>query len=131
MTRHALRSALFPCNLLMKKISMKSFLTLAFFALAASTAVHAQTAAPESPQAPASVASSPLSEGEVRKVDKEASKLTLKHGPLTNLDMPAMTMVFRVSNPAFLDTVKQGDKVRFSVEKMGGQFTVTHIEVAN
>ena len=130
MTRHALRGALFPFNPSMKEISMKSFLTLAFFVLAASTAAHAQTPAPESAQAPAAVVSSPLSEGEVRKVDKEASKLTLKHGPLVSLDMPAMTMVFRVSNPAFLDAVKQGDKVRFSVEKMGGQFTVTHIEVA-
>lgn len=108
---------------------MKSFLTLAFIALAASTAAHAQSPAPPSPQAPAAVAALPLSEAEVRKVDKEASKLTLKHGPLLNLDMPAMTMVFRVSNPAFLDAVKVGDKVLFNVEKVGGQFTVTHIEV--
>lgn len=69
-----------------------------------------------------------LSEGEVRKVDKDARKLTIKHGPLKNLDMPPMTMVFQVRDPAMLDRVKSGDKVRFSAEKIGGQYTVTSIE---
>lgn len=71
---------------------------------------------------------SAMSEGEVRKVDKEAGKLTLKHGELKNLQMPAMTMVFRVKDPAMLDKVKVGDKVNFVAEKIGGQFTVTRIE---
>lgn len=69
-----------------------------------------------------------LSEGEVRKVDKEASKITIKHGPLANLDMPAMTMVFQVKDRALLDKVKAGDKVRFRAEKIGGGFAVTRIE---
>ena len=69
-----------------------------------------------------------LSDGEIRKVDKDAKKITIKHGPLQNLDMPAMTMVFQVKDPAILDKVKAGDKVKFQAEKLGGAFTVTKIE---
>lgn len=71
-----------------------------------------------------------LSDGEVRKVDKDAKKITIKHGPLAALDMPAMTMVFQVKDPAMLDQVKAGDKVKFQAEKLGGAFTVTKIERA-
>ena len=71
-----------------------------------------------------------LSDGEVRKVDKDAKKITIKHGPLANLDMPPMTMVFQVKDPALLDKVKAGDKVKFQAEKVGGAFTVTKIERA-
>ena len=67
--------------------------------------------------------------GEVRKVDKEAGKLTLKHGPIPNLDMPDMTMVFRVDDPSILDKVKVGDRVRFTADKVKGVFTVTTVEV--
>jgi Cu/Ag efflux protein CusF len=69
-----------------------------------------------------------LADGEVKKVDRDASKITLKHGPIRNLDMPAMTMVFQVKDPAILEQVKSGDKVRFRAEKVGGTFTVTRIE---
>lgn len=72
----------------------------------------------------------PPSDGEIRKIDKDAKKLTIKHGPLANLDMPAMTMVFRVKDPAMLDQVKQGEKVRFVAEKEGGAYVVTQIEPA-
>jgi Cu/Ag efflux protein CusF len=71
-----------------------------------------------------------LSEGEVRKVDKSAKKITIKHGPLANLDMPPMTMVFQVKDPAMLEQVKAGDKVRFQAEKIGAAYTVTRIEPA-
>jgi Cu/Ag efflux protein CusF len=71
-----------------------------------------------------------LTDGEIRKVDKEAKKLTIKHGPIQNLDMPAMTMVFQVKDLAMLDQVKAGDKVKFSAEKVGGAYTVTRIEPA-
>lgn len=71
-----------------------------------------------------------LSEGEVRKIDKEAKKITIRHGPIKNLDMPAMTMVFQVKDPAMLDQVKTGDKVRFSAEKAGGAYSVTTIQPA-
>ena len=71
-----------------------------------------------------------VDKGEVRKVDKAAGKITLKHGPITNLDMPGMTMIFRVSDPALLDKVKAGDKVRFTAEKVDGALTVVRMEPA-
>nr|WP_297647785.1 copper-binding protein [Hydrogenophaga sp.] len=69
-----------------------------------------------------------LSEAEVRKVDRAAGKITLKHGEIPNLDMPPMTMVFQVADPALLATVKAGDKVRFSADKVKGAYTVMRIE---
>ena len=71
-----------------------------------------------------------LADGEIRKVDKDAKKITIKHGPLPGLDMPAMTMVFQVKDPTVLERVKVGDKVKFEAEKLGGAFTVTRIEQA-
>ena len=71
-----------------------------------------------------------LTEGEVRKIDKAAGKVTLKHGPIENLGMPGMTMVFRATNPAMLDKLKAGDKVRFAADKAGDDYTVTRIEPA-
>jgi Cu(I)/Ag(I) efflux system periplasmic protein CusF len=67
-------------------------------------------------------------DGEVRKVDKEAGKMTIKHGPIPHLDMGAMTMVFRVKEPAMLDRLQVGDRIRFTAEKIGGAFTVTAVE---
>lgn len=75
-------------------------------------------------------ASTALADGEVRKVDKDAKKITIKHGPLPALDMPAMTMVFQVKDPAMLNQVKTGDKVKFEAQKLGGAYTVTRIEPA-
>jgi Cu(I)/Ag(I) efflux system periplasmic protein CusF len=72
-----------------------------------------------------------MADGEVRKVDKDAKKITIKHGPLQSLDMPAMTMVFQVKDPAMLNQVKAGDKVKFQAEKVGGAFTITKLEPAN
>ena len=71
-----------------------------------------------------------LSDGEIRKVDKSAKKITIKHGPLANLDMPPMTMVFQVKDPAILEQVKAGDTVKFQAEKIGSAYTVTKIEPA-
>jgi Cu(I)/Ag(I) efflux system periplasmic protein CusF len=72
-----------------------------------------------------------LSDGEIRKVDKDAKKLTIRHGPLANLNMPPMTMVFQVQDAAMLDEVAPGDKVKFEAQKIGGAYTVTRIESAN
>ena len=69
-------------------------------------------------------------EGEVRKVDREAKRITLRHGEIRNLEMPAMTMVFQVTDAALLDQLKPGDKVRFKAEKIGGELTVTAIKPA-
>lgn len=71
-----------------------------------------------------------LTPGEVKKVDKDAGKVTIKHGPLENLGMPAMTMVFRVKDPAMLDQVKEGDKINFAADKVNGAMTVTRVEPA-
>jgi len=75
-------------------------------------------------------ASPEMAQGEVRKVDRENRKLTLKHGEIRSLDMPPMTMVFRVRDAAMLDSLKAGDKVKFSAEKIDGAYTVTAIESA-
>jgi Cu/Ag efflux protein CusF len=71
-----------------------------------------------------------LADGEIRKVDKDARKITIKHGEIKSLDMPPMTMVFQVKDPVMLEQVKPGDKVKFSAEKLGGAYTVTRIEAA-
>jgi Cu/Ag efflux protein CusF len=71
-----------------------------------------------------------MANGEVRKVDKDAGKITLKHDEIPGLGMPPMTMVFRVSDPKMLDQVKPGDKVKFNAEQKSGQLTVTQIEPA-
>lgn len=73
---------------------------------------------------------SAMADGEIRKVDKDGKKITIKHGPLPSLEMPAMTMVFRVKDPAMLEQVKQGDKVRFVAEKLGGALTLVRLEPA-
>ncbi|MBO9647740.1 MAG: copper-binding protein [Variovorax sp.] len=77
---------------------------------------------------PADDAQALSSKGEVRKVDRESGKLTLRHGPLTNLNMPAMTMVFAVSDPRFLDGLNEGDKVRFTADRKDGKLVVKAIE---
>ena len=71
-----------------------------------------------------------MTEGEVRKIDKEARKITLKHGDIKNLDMPGMTMVFQVKHAALLDKVKAGDKVRFVAQKTDAGYVVTGLQVA-
>jgi len=96
------------------KQTLATLFTAAAAALAASAAL-AQAAAP-------------LTEGEIRKVDREAGKLTIKHGEIKNLEMPPMTMVFRASDPKLLESLNAGDKIGFHVEKVDGQFTVTVIE---
>lgn len=69
-----------------------------------------------------------MTPGEIRKIDKAAKKVTLKHGPITNLDMPGMTMVFQVPDAAMLEPFKPGDKVRFHAQTAGGVYSVTKIE---
>ena len=73
-------------------------------------------------------ASADMAEGEVRKVDKENKKITLKHGVIKNLDMPSMTMVFGIKDAAMLDNLKAGDKVKFKAEQTGTVITVTDIQ---
>jgi Cu/Ag efflux protein CusF len=69
-----------------------------------------------------------MTDAEVRKVDKEQKKITLKHGEIKDLDMPAMTMVFNVSDVAVLENLQAGDKVRFRASNEGGKFTATELQ---
>jgi Cu/Ag efflux protein CusF len=109
-----------------------SNVTLAIL-IAASTVTFATSATAQmagmAPMAPASPGQSALSEGEIKNVDKDAGKLTIKHGELRNLGMPGMTMVFRANDPAMLARVKVGDKIHFVADKVGGALTVTSLEV--
>lgn len=73
---------------------------------------------------------SQMVDGLVKKVDKSAGKLTLSHGPLSSLGMPAMTMVFRVKDVAWLEQMKEGDKIRFVADKVNGAFTVVEFKPA-
>lgn len=91
-------------------------------ALMITAPLHAAPDTPPAAQAPAT------SEGVVRKIDAANGKITLKHGPLANLDMPPMTMVFRVSPPDLLGALKVGDTVRFRAERIDGAYVVTAIE---
>jgi len=70
-----------------------------------------------------------LVDGEIKKVNKEAEKITIRHGELKDLGMPAMTMVFRVKDPSMLEQVKMGDKVKFVAGRVSGQPTVMQMEV--
>lgn len=118
------------------RIALLAFVAALSFAGAAS----AQSSKPMadmpgmSEKAPAAgssdAAASELAEGEIRKVDKDNKKLTIKHGPLKNLDMPAMTMVFTVKEDSMLQSLDVGTKVRFLAEKQNGQIVITRIEAA-
>jgi Cu/Ag efflux protein CusF len=114
-------------------MKLSSFVTAAGVAL--SGVAFAQTSAADHAAhhpagASAAAALSPMTDGEVRKVDKEQGKVTLKHGPIASLDMPGMTMVFKVADPKMLDSLKEGDKVKFMADKVNGTLTVTAVDVA-
>lgn len=78
----------------------------------------------------ARAATGEMTDGEVRKIDKEAGKLTLRHADIKSLDMPAMTMVFVVKDKAMLDKLKAGDKIKFKAINDAGKFTVTEMQMA-
>jgi Cu(I)/Ag(I) efflux system protein CusF len=78
----------------------------------------------------AAIAATDMTDAEVRKVDKENGKVTLKHGEIASLQMPAMTMVFRVKDAAVLDKLRVGDKVKFKAEQVDGAIVATAIEPA-
>lgn len=66
--------------------------------------------------------------GTVTKVDQAQGKLTIKHGPIKNLDMEAMSMVFKAGDPAMLKGLKSGDKIKFDADRVNGQITVTKLQ---
>lgn len=118
---------------------MKPLLTTCFFALAlGSTATQPVFAAEKdghdhhSMEGHGNMDSMSMiwTDGEVRKIEKDAGKLTLRHGEVKNLKMAAMTMGWKVKDLAMLDGLNVGDKLRFTAEKIDGQLTITAIEKA-
>ena len=114
---------------------MKTRLTFLALVVGLNTAALAQQApdhaVPYAGVTAAAETAAVLTDGEVRRVDKEAKKITIRHSAIANLDMPPMTMVFQVIDAGVLDTVKVGDKVRFAAEKRDGAFAVTRLERAS
>jgi Cu(I)/Ag(I) efflux system periplasmic protein CusF len=103
------------------------FLAAAVLSLAA---VSGAWAAGEAARQPAAASATAMTAGEVRKIDAAGGKVTIKHERIANLDMDAMTMVFRATKPEQLKALKAGDKVRFRAESDKGALVVTHIEAA-
>lgn len=113
---------------------MKNTITSLFIALTATISVPTLAASEHDGHHAAAAAPAPAdtvkADGVVKKVDKAAGKVTLSHGPLANLDMPAMTMVFRVKDAAWLDQLTPGAKIRFVAEQINGALTVVAFEAA-
>jgi len=105
-------------------------LAAAALSLSASGVAAAQTAVPATAGATTAAAASKLTAGEVRKVDAEQGKVTIKHEAIASLDMPPMTMVFKAGKADMLKGMQVGDKVRFKAEKRDGAITVTELELA-
>ena len=104
------------------------------YVLLVSMALSAPAFAQQKPEGhsghhPPAAAAADMTDAEVRKVDKEAAKVTLKHAEIKSLDMPAMTMVFVVKDKAMLDKVQVGDKVKFKAVNEAGKYTVTEMQV--
>ena len=90
---------------------------------------HEQMQHPAITSTPSAIADAPLTSGVVKKTDKEAGKLTIQHGPVLNLHMPAMTMAFKAKDAAMIDQVKPGDRINFVLDRVGGTLTVTRLEL--
>lgn len=115
----------------MKSISALTLATVLALPLALSLPAVAQTSAPAATKPMGGMTqSTEMAEGEIRKVSKDTGKLTIKHGPIKSMDMPPMTMVFTAKDPAMLDKLAVGDKVRFTVADEGGKMLVTDIQPA-
>lgn len=111
-------------------MKLSSLVVAAAMSLSGAAFAQTSTADHSAHHPPAASAAAASSDGEVRKVDKEQGKVTVKHGPIANLDMPGMTMVFKVADPKMLDNLKPGDKVKFAASNKDGAITVTAIEMA-
>jgi Cu(I)/Ag(I) efflux system periplasmic protein CusF len=108
---------------------MKKLIPLALSWVLLPSPAAAQEAGAPATSAGASQAAKPA-EGEVRRIDRERQRITIRHGVIPSLDMPPMTMVFQVQDPVLLDRVKVGDKIRFDAVKNGNVYTVTRLEPA-
>lgn len=113
-------------------VIIAALLTTASLSYAASHAAAptAPAVAAEAKKETAATSALPMASAEIRKIDIENKKITLKHGEIKNLDMPGMTMVFAVKDAVMLDKLAAGDKVMFTADKVGSTFTVMSIEKA-
>lgn len=128
--RQPVNASNFPTQPNEKEISMIRYITVLAAACALAAPVLATSVEPAAVErSVVAAADTSMTEGEIRKVDPSTKKITIKHGELKNIEMPAMTMVFQVKDPAMLERVKTGDKVRFQADKVNGAFTVMVIEV--
>lgn len=110
------------------KYALKLFLFVsmaAVSALAVAANEHANHGAISAQSNHASVA---MVDGVVKKIDKTSGKVTLSHGPLTNLGMPAMTMAFNLKETTWVDQMRVGDKIRFVADEVNGALTVVNFE---
>jgi Cu(I)/Ag(I) efflux system periplasmic protein CusF len=122
----------------MKSLPRMLLATASALSLGLSMAVNVQATekpstypavAQAAPGANAAPKTSEMTPGEIQKVDKGASQLTIKHGAIKSLDLPSSTILFTVRDPALLDTVQPGDKVKFKAMNEGGKVVVTEFEV--
>lgn len=107
-------------------MKIKPLIALVLLSSSANWLLAAQVLDAPATPAPAVAATTPLTEGEVKKIDLEQGKITLKHAALENLGMPSMTMVFRI-DAATLGDIKPGDAVRFRADRLDGAFVVTQL----
>ena len=107
---------------------MKQLVLRAFIGAVCAIPIAPAMAAEAAPAAKA--ASQPLSEGNIRRLDRAAGSTTITHGPIENLGMGAMTMTFTFKKGVVPASVKEGDKVRFRAEEQAGQYVVVRVEAA-
>lgn len=105
-------------------------LLLAPMASAQTAGGHAGHGTPAAPPATGATTAPEWVPGEVRRVDRENRKVTLRHGEIRSLQMPPMTMVFEVRDPALLDGLQPGKRIRFAAEEVKGAYVVTAVEPA-
>lgn len=115
-----------PMKLLKKNLTLLAASALLSFSLP-HLAQAADSPAKDVKKTEMTAMSADMSDGEIRKVDKDSSKVTIKHGEIKNLDMPPMTMVFKVKDPAMLDALKVGDKIRFKAVSEKGSLIIADL----
>lgn len=111
--------------------NINSLLIVAMLITGTSASFAASHAAAPAASGASTVSALPIAQAEIRKIDLENKRITLKHGEIKNLNMPGMTMVFVVKDAKFLDDVKTGDKVSFTADHINGVFTVLSIKKSN
>ena len=113
------------------KLSKHLFAFLLVSSAACFTTVYAQDKQHSPADSVSAISDGHLADGEIKKVNRDSKKMTIKHGDIKSLDMPGMTMVFQIRDTSLLETFKAGDKVKFVIEKLDGAFVVTSMQLAN